>query len=245
MRLCRVILFNLSGYGSVYSSVSVYPIWVDLFYMVSSAPRRIPCSSRLSRVNRLNPSRFHLISRLAGVQSRQVSIRTRVPHRGFSFGDCSSEARLSQKVKNTKTRVTPTMQEKALEPPENRDLRRKSNASRVGGGVHIHAYSHSIYSWYTRSFFSPAPRRATLSGAAAIQLLISSLSLSLSLAPSLPPPLSLSLSLSLLSFSSSAAERRAAAALWGERKKTLKEDLRSRARVAARQWTLDSRTVSD
>jgi len=198
MRLCRVILFNLSGYGSVYSSVSVYPIWVDLFYMVSSAPRRIPCSSRLSRVNRLNPSRFHLISRLAGVQSRQVSIRTRVPHRGFSFGDCSSEARLSQKVKNTKTRVTPTMQEKALEPPENRDLRRKSNASRVGGGVHIHAYSHSIYSlWYTRSFFSPAPRRATLSGAAAIQLLISSLSLSLS--PPLSLPLSLSLSLSITS----------------------------------------------
>ncbi|XDV38161.1 hypothetical protein PO909_007629 [Leuciscus waleckii] len=50
-------------------------------------------------------------------------------------------------------------------------------------GVFISTHTVTLYTHYdmipTRSFFSPAPRRVTLSGAAAIQLLISSLSLSL------------------------------------------------------------------
>lgn len=139
------------------------------------------------------------------------------------------EGEREQKVKNSKTRVTPTKQEKAPEPPENRDSRRNSNASRVGGGVHIHAYTVIVYTHYDLNALIPPPRptsrRVTLNGAARDTTIDF---ISLSLAP--PPSPSL-----LLSFSSSAAERRGCCCCIVRREeKTLKEDPRSRAQMSAR-----------
>lgn len=135
-----------------------------LFYVFSSAPWRVPF--RASRVRPASPAQTarvcpDSISRLAGVQSRRVTCRTPVPQFFLTVPlrrECRGKRR---KLKTLKHESLQQKQEKAPEPPENRDSRRKSNASRVGGGVRvrIHAYSHSIYTVIlTRSFRSPCPR---------------------------------------------------------------------------------------
>lgn len=185
------------------------------------------------------------ISCLAGVQSRWVAIRTRVPQFFFLFfflGDCSAEAwvsggaeRESRKLKNTKTRVTPTKQEKAPAPPENRDSRRNSNASRVGGGVHIHAYTVIVYTHYDPNALIPPPRVASRHTERGCPRYNYWFHLSFSRSSSL------SITSSQLFFKCCRETRLLLHC--EERQKTLKENPRSRAQMSARPWSLDSRTV--
>lgn len=101
---------------------------------LTSAPRRVPLSAR-TRVNR--PSSMcppHEFSSPGGSPSTMTRVKPRPQfYSGFTVsGDAQKVAPVSLRQAREK-------------PPENRDSRKKSNASRVGGGViHIHAYSHSV-----------------------------------------------------------------------------------------------------
>lgn len=126
--------------------------------MESSIPS-VPRSTRLSRANRSSLSRFHLALGGSSITTSHVQNPS-----AAVFPDCTLRRECRgkrRKLKTLKHESLQQKQEKAPEPPENRDSRRKSNASRVGGGVRvrIHAYSHSIYTVIlTRSFRSPCPR---------------------------------------------------------------------------------------